>query len=98
MIGVVSSLALGVWNSCTIAGMNLFDALDFLTAKIMLPLGSMLAAVFVGWIINRQIVRDEVTNYGTLKAPYYPVFIFILKFIAPIGIVLIFLNELGLLG
>lgn len=98
LIGVVSSLALGVWSSCTIAGMNLFDALDFLTAKIMLPLGSMLAAVFVGWIINRQIVRDEVTNYGTLKAPYYPVFIFILKFIAPIGIVLIFLNELGLLG
>ena len=81
-----------------LGGMNLFDALDFLTAKIMLPLGGMFAAIFVGWVIDRRIVRDEVTNYGTLKATFYPVYIFILKFIAPIGIALIFMNELGLLG
>lgn len=98
LIGIVSSLALGDWSSYTIAGMNLFDALDFLTAKIMLPLGGMFAAIFVGWAIDRRIVRDEVTNYGTLKATFYPVYIFILKFIAPIGIALIFMNELGLLG
>lgn len=98
LIGIVSSLALGDWSSYTIAGMNLFDALDFLTAKIMLPLGGMFAAIFVGWVIDRRIVRDEVTNYGTLKATFYPVYIFILKFIAPIGIALIFMNELGLLG
>lgn len=98
LIGIVSSLALGDWSGYTIAGMNLFDALDFLTAKIMLPLGGMFAAIFVGWVIDRRIVRGEVTNYGTLKAPYYPVYLFILKFIAPIGITLIFLNELGLLG
>ena len=89
LIGIVSSLALGDWSSYTIAGMNLFDALDFLTAKIMLPLGGMFAAIFVGWVIDRRIVRDEVTNYGTLKATFYPVYIFILKFIAPIGIALI---------
>ena len=89
---------MGDWSSYTIAGMNLFDALDFLTAKIMLPLGGMFAAIFVGWVIDRRIVRDEVTNYGTLKATFYPVYISILKFIAPIGIALIFMNELGLLG
>ena len=60
LIGIVSSLALGDWSSYTIAGMNLFDALDFLTAKIMLPLGGMFAAIFVGWVIDRRIVRDEV--------------------------------------
>lgn len=98
LIGIVSSLALGDWSGYTIAGMNLFDALDFLTAKIMLPLGGMFAAIFVGWVIDRRIVRGEVTNYGTLKAPYYLIYLFILKFIAPIGITLIFLNELGLLG
>ena len=79
LIGIVSSLALGDWSSYTIAGMNLFDALDFLTAKIMLPLGGMFAAIFVGWVIDRRIVRDEVTNYGTLKATFYPVYIFILS-------------------
>lgn len=96
IIGIVASLALGVWSDYKIAGMNFFDALDFLTAKIMLPVGGMMTALFVGWVLNRQIVRDEVTNYGSLKAGYYPVYIFILKYIAPIGIAAIFLNELGL--
>lgn len=98
LIGVVSSLALGDWSKYTIAGMNMFDALDFLTAKIMLPLGGMFAAVFVGWIIDKNIVKEEITNYGTLNMPLYPVFLFVLKFVAPVGIALIFINELGLLG
>lgn len=98
LIGVVSSLALGEWSSYTIAGMNFFDALDYLTAKIMLPVAGMFAAIFVGWVLDRNIVRGEVTNYGTLRSAYYPLYIFILRFIAPVGIVLIFMNELGLLG
>lgn len=96
--GVISSLALGEWSSYTIAGMNFFDALDYLTAKIMLPVGGMFAAIFVGWIIDSKIVKGEATNYGTLNASFYPLYRFILKFIAPIGIALIFINELGLLG
>ena len=98
LIGVVSSLALGEWSTYTIAGMNVFDALDYLTAKIMLPVSGMFAALFVGWVLDHKIVRGEATNYGTLKSSYYPLYILILKFVAPIGIVLIFVNELGLLG
>lgn len=98
IIGIVSSLALGEWSSYTIGGMNFFDALDYLTAKIMLPVGGMFAAIFVGWIIDHQIVKDEATNYGTLRASFYPVYRFVLRFVAPIGIALIFVNELGLLG
>lgn len=95
-IGVVSSLSLGDWSGYTIAGMNIFDSLDYLTAKIMLPVSGMLGAVFVGWYLDKKIVKEEVTNYGTLKTPYYPLFIFVLKYISPLGVILIFLNELGL--
>lgn len=98
IIGIVSSLALGEWSSYTVWGMNIFDALDYLTAKIMLPVGGMFAAIFVGWIIDRQIVKDEATNYGTLSAPFYPVYRLVLRFVAPVGIALIFVNELRLLG
>ena len=98
IIGIVSSLALGEWSSYTIGEMNFFDALDYLTAKIMLPVGGMFAAIFVGWIIDHQIVKDEATNYGTLRASFYPVYRFVLRFVAPVGIALIFVNELGLLG
>ncbi|MDD6890479.1 MAG: sodium-dependent transporter [Bacteroidales bacterium] len=95
VVGTVSSLALGDWGEVTLFGMNIFDFLDFFTAKIMLPLGGMMASVFVGWIIDKQVVRAEVTNDGRLKAPYYPVFLFILRYLAPVGILVIFLNELG---
>lgn len=75
----------------------MFDALDYLTAKIMLPVCGMFAAIFVGWILDKHIVKGEVTNYGKLKTPYYPVYLLILRFVAPIGILAIFMNELGLL-
>ncbi len=97
LIGVVSSLALGDWSSYTIAGMNFFDALDYFTAKIMLPLCGILVALFVGWYLKPEDVKDEVTNYGTLRERFFPVFFFIIRYIAPVGIFLIFMNELGLL-
>ena len=95
IIGVVSSLALGVWSNYKIGGLNFFDFLDFLTAKIMLPIGGLLVALFVGWAIDKSLVRNQVTNYGHLRAPYYPIYLFILRYVAPVGILLIFVNELG---
>ncbi len=97
VVGIVSSLALGVWKNVTISGLNMFDALDFLTAKIMLPFNAMWIAVFVGWVLDRKLVRDEFTNAGQLKAPYCSSIIFLLRYVAPIAIALIFVNELGLL-
>ena len=96
ILGVASSLSLGDWSGFTIFGKNIFDSLDFLTAKIMLPLGGMLASIFVGWILDKKIVKEEISNNGTLKASYYKIFIFILRYIAPIGIAIIFINELDL--
>ena len=98
LVGTASSMAMGDWSGFTIFGMNIFDLLDFMTAKVMLPVGGFFASIFVGWWLDRAIVRDEVTNEGTLKAAYYPVFIFLLKYIVPIGLLAIFLNELGLFG
>lgn len=97
LIGVVSSLSLGEWSGFTIFGLNFFDALDYLTAKIMLPMAGLFTAIFVGWVMNRQVVHDEVTNGGTLHAPYCSLFFFVLRYIAPVGIAVIFVNELGLL-
>ncbi len=98
LIGIVSSLALGDWSGVTIMGLNFFDALDFLTAKIMLPVGGMFASILVGWKLDRQVVHDEITNCGTLKVPYFRLFVFLLRYLIPIGIALIFINELGLIG
>ena len=94
-IGTVSSLSLGNWSEYTIAGMTIFDALDYITAKIMLPIAGLFSALFVGWIMKKEIIKGEATNYGHLNGRFFPMYLFTLKVLAPIGIVLIFLNELG---
>ena len=97
LTGIISSLSLGVWSEYTIGGLNFFDLLDFITAKFMMPVGGLLIALFVGWYLKRSVSYDEMTNYGLQKAPYFSVYMFILRYLAPIAIAMIFVNELGLL-
>lgn len=96
LIGILSSLSLGLLQQYTLFDKGFFDLLDFVTAKIMLPLGGLLVCIFVGWYLKRSVSYVELTNEGTLKSCFFNVYIFILRFIAPIGIALIFINELGL--
>ncbi len=96
LLGALCSLSFGPTKGLTIFGLTTFDLFDFLTAKIMLPLGGMLIAVFTGWYLDKRVVWEEVTNNGTLKVPLFKGFIFILKFIAPVAIALVFIDELGL--
>ena len=93
--GVLSSLSLGVWDA-KFFSLGFFDLLDFVTAKLMLPLSGFLVCLFVGWYLKRSVSYDELTNYGLQKASYLPVYMFIIKFLAPVAIALIFVNELGL--
>lgn len=97
ILGIFSSLSLGVMKGYTLFGLGVFDLLDFLTAKIMLPLGGLLVSIFTGWYLDKKLVWSEITNDGTLKVPVYKLIIFILKYVAPIAISVIFINELGLL-
>ena len=94
-LGILCSLSLGIGSSYTIGGMTLFDLFDYLTAKWMLPLGGLFTVLFTGWYLDRKIVWEETTNYGTLRFYGFQLFMFILKFIAPLGIFLIFLDQVG---
>lgn len=95
--GVLSSLSLGAWDD-KFFGLSFFDLLDFVNAKLMLPLSGLLVSLFVGWYLKRSLSYEELTNYGLQKAPYFPIYMFILRYLAPIAIVLIFVNELGWLS
>lgn len=95
--GILSSLSLGAWDA-KFFSLSFFDLLDFVTAKLMLPLGGLLVCLFVGWYLKRSVSYEELTNYGLQKAIYFPVYMFILRYFAPIAITLIFVNELGWLS
>ena len=93
--GVFCSLSLGVTKEFTVFGLGMFDLFDFVTAKLMLPLGGLCISLFTGWYLDKKVVWSEITNNGTLRIPVYRLIVFILKYIAPIAITLIFINELG---
>ena len=72
--------------------MNFFDLCEFLSTNIMLPLGGLLIAVFAGWRMSRSTTRDELQlPDGALYATWR----FLVRFIAPAGVLVIFLNALG---
>ena len=97
-IGVVCSLSFGILKEYTIAGLTFFDALDYLTAKIMLPVSGVLICIFVGTRVDKKVLRDELTNHGKFKFRLFESYVFFIKYVAPIAIGIVFLNELGLLN
>ncbi len=97
VLGIGCSLSLGIWKEYTLGGLALFDLLDFVTAKLIMPIGGFFIAIFVGWYLEKKTVWSELTNHGALKVGIYRSLIFTLKYIVPIGIAFIFINELGLL-
>lgn len=97
ILGILCSLSMGVLSSYTLFGLNFFNLLDFVTAKIMLPLGGMMICIFTAKRVDKLLLKEEVTNHGTIRFYFFNTYAFFVKYIAPIGIGLIFFNELGLL-
>ncbi|WP_455070748.1 sodium-dependent transporter [Prevotella histicola] len=95
LIGAVCSLSLIGWDALTIAGMSLFDVFDFVTGQIFLPVGGMLTCIFIGWYVPKKIVKDEFTNWGTLKGTVFGIYYFLIRFVCPLAILAIFLHQLG---
>jgi transporter len=96
LIGAVCSLSLIGWDALTIAGMSLFDVFDFVTGQIFLPVGGMLTCIFIGWYVPKKIVKDEFTNWGTLKGSVFGIYYFLIRFVCPLAILAIFLHQLGI--
>ena len=97
VIGIFCSLSLGAVDWLTIGGMTLFDIFDYFTGQIFLPLVGFFSCIFIGWYVPKQIVKDEFTNWGTLRSTLFGLFLFCVRYLCPARILLIFLNQLGLL-
>ncbi|MCD7714391.1 MAG: sodium-dependent transporter [Prevotella sp.] len=96
IVGVACSLSMGLWAGFTVGGMNLFDLFDFVTAKVMLPVGGFLTALYTGWFCDRRLLYKQVTSDGRTARAFFPVYRFLLRYIVPVAILVIFLNQLGL--
>lgn len=102
VIGAFCSLSMGAVDGLVFFGKSLFDWFDFITGQIFLPIVGFLTCIFIGWFVPHQIVRNEFTNQGELKSIGYVrlfhVYIFLVKYVCPLAILLVFLHQFGLLS
>lgn len=97
VIGAFCSLSLGRFDGLQLFGKSLFDLFDFVTGQIFLPVGGFLTCIFIGWYVPHKIVRDEFTNWGTLRGKLFHVYIFCVKYVCPVCILMIFLHQFGII-
>ncbi len=92
VLGVGSLLSFNHWSSLTLGGRNFFDWCEHLSTNIMLPVGGLLIAIFAGWRMSRASTEEELA----IRVPFiYNTWLFLVRFVAPLGVTLIFVHKMG---
>jgi NSS family neurotransmitter:Na+ symporter len=86
---ILSSLSMGALSGFTIFGVGFFDFFDILTDKIFLAIGGMLLAIFVGWFMNKEELKQEVTNNGEVSFGLFEAWYFMVKYVIPVLIAVV---------
>jgi len=91
VLGIGSALSFNIWSDFSlIGGRNFLDSMDFIANQILLPLGGMLIAIFVGWFMKKSLIVDEL---GPINNYLYVLWRFFVKFIAPACVGYIFYRQ-----
>ena len=85
-LGIGTVLSFNVWADVKFLGLTFFDLVDYVSGKIMLPLGGLLIAVFAGWVLNRRIADEQLGFEGWQRE----VWDLVIRFVAPLGVLVVF--------
>ncbi len=87
LLGIPSSLGNGVWSSFTILNMDILSFFDFISNSVIMPIVALLTCLFISYVIKTKVLVEEVELSGKFKNK--KLFEIVIKFIAPIFIILI---------
>lgn len=94
VVGIFCTLSFGPLSNFKIFGFTIFDLFDHVTASYLLPIGTLAMTIFLGWFYPKAEVKDEITNGGTLKGNLFELYYFILRYAAPIALVIILVSGI----
>lgn len=101
IIGILATLSVdkgSLLGTVKILGKGFFDLFDYISSNILLPIGGLLIAIFVGYFNKKEDIIKELSNQGKLRNEnIIKSYIFIIKYITPILLVLVFLNSIGII-
>jgi len=96
LLGVPSALSNNLLKDLHFIGeRNFLDSVDLLCTNYLLPLGGLLIAIFTGWVLTTRLARGEIEK-GAVRFQLYPAWHFLIKYVSPILVALVFLNKIGL--
>jgi NSS family neurotransmitter:Na+ symporter len=97
LLGIPSSLAQGVLSNFTIFGLDFLSAMDFLASYILMPFGAFMMTLFLVRVLGLDEAIKEATNDGTIPFKIKELWSFLVKYVVPIIIILVFLSSVGLI-
>ncbi len=96
--GTFASLSLNPDLAINVLGVSLFDIFDKGVSLYLMPIGGLFIMLFAGWVFGKERYKKELSSSGTYNVTYYfTILRFIIKFVAPVAIAVIFMSEVGFL-
>ncbi len=96
LLGSLCALSFGALSDWTICGMTVFNFFDYVSSNILLPIGGMVISIFVGWVLKRGIVNEELGAGSGISRVIVSLIVVCLRYVAPLCIALVFLFGLGI--
>ena len=96
-LAVLAALSFNVLDDIKIFGKSIFDAMDYAASNVFMLIGGLFTAIYVGWILDRKVLHEQLTNGGRLKGTMEPYLVFCLRDVAPVSIFFIFLYLTGII-
>ena len=94
LLGFLSIFSFNILSGFTFWKGTLFDNFDYLASNILLPLSGLLFTIFASWIMKKENSIEELSD---VSRHVYKLWRFGARYIAPIGVILVFLNAIGII-
>lgn len=91
VIGMLSVLGYSNWSEVEIMGRQLLDFFDFISNSIIMPIVALLTCILIGYVAKPEYVEEEVQLNSKFKSK--KMYIVMLKYVAPVCMVIIFLSA-----
>ncbi|MYL58581.1 hypothetical protein GLW20_13830, partial [Virgibacillus halodenitrificans] len=95
LASIPAALSFGVLADVSIFGKSVFDATDFLVSNILLPLGSLLIAIFISFRMDQAIVMEEFRSGSKVGMGIFKAWRFLMRYVVPVTILIVFIYSLG---
>ncbi len=82
-----------VLGLASVFSMDAFGKVDAFSSNFLLTVGVMLVVLFVGWKMEKSEIREELTNQGTVNNKVFELFYFLIRYVAPIVVMIIFISN-----